>query len=213
MSGPAGVRLAIVAACVVATSGYLRLLAASDVAVPAPRLASVPLAIGEWRGRDEGRLDPEAEAILHADAYTLRTYARAETPVSLFVAYYATQRAGQTIHSPLNCLPGNGWNWMERERRELRTDSGRDIEVNRNLARNGAATALVYYWYQSRGRTIASDYTNRLVLMYDALVRHRSDGALMRVVAPAAPGDPRQEREAESFIRAAYGALTAHLPE
>jgi EpsI family protein len=213
VSPTAATRLAIVAAVVVATTGYLRLLAASDVALPAPRLASLPLAIGEWRGRDEGRLDPETEAVLHANAYTLRTYARSETPVSLFVAYYATQRAGQTIHSPLNCLPGNGWNWVERERQQLRADSGRDIEVNRNLARNGAATALVYYWYQSHGRTIASDYTNRLVLMYDALARHRSDGALVRVVAPAAPGDPQPAREAESFIRAVYGALTDHLPE
>jgi EpsI family protein len=206
-------RLLIIAIVVAATGGYLRLLAASDVTVPPPRLASLPLAIGEWRGRDEGRLDRDTESILRADAYTVRTYARGGPPVSLFVAYYGTQRAGQTIHSPLNCLPGNGWSWADRERRELSTDAGRAIEVNRNVATRAGAAALVYYWYQSHGRTIASDYRNRLVLMSDALVRHRSDGALVRVVAPIAASDPQPDREIESFIRAAYGPLTDHLPE
>jgi EpsI family protein len=206
-------RLLIVAACVLATSGYLRVLAVSDVALPAPRLAALPLHVGEWHGRDEGRLDPESEAILQADAYTLRTYGRGGPSLSLFVAYYGTQRAGHTMHSPLNCLPGTGWSWVNRDRLRVATESGREIEVNRNLASKDGVSALVYYWYQSRGRTIASDYRNKLMLMYDALALHRSDGAIVRIVMPAAPGDPVPGQEAESFIRAAHGALTAHLPE
>lgn len=206
-------RLLIVAACVVATGGYLRLLAATDVALPAPRLATLPLQIGEWRGRDEGRLDRQTEAILQADAYTLRTYGRGGPSLSLFVAYYGTQRAGHTMHSPLNCLPGTGWNWVDRGRVQVATEAGRSVEVNRNVASKDGVSALVYYWYQSRGRTIASDYTNKLMLMYDALALHRSDGAIVRIVLPAAPGEPLPTQEAESFIRATHGALTAHLPE
>jgi len=206
-------RLIIAAACVVATSGYLRLAAASDLAPSAPRLSALPLEIGDWRGRDAGRLSHETESVLQADAYTLRTYSRGGLPVSLFVAYYATQRAGHTMHSPLNCLPGNGWSWVDRTRERLATDAGREIEVNRNVASKDGASALVYYWYQSRGRAIASDYVNRLALVYDALALHRSDGAIVRVVAPLSPNDPRSAAEVESFIRAAYGALAAHLPE
>jgi EpsI family protein len=208
-------RLLVVAACVLATSGYLKLLAASDVVPPAPRLAALPLVIGEWRGQDVGRLDRDAESILQADDYVQRTYGRASgaVPVSLFVAYYATQRAGHTMHSPLNCLPGAGWSWVSRDTTRLTTDAGREIEINRNVARKDNALALVYYWYQSRGRAIASDYTNKLVLMYDAFALHRSDGAIAQVVTPVAPGDPRPTLEAESFIRAAHAALTSSLPE
>lgn len=206
-------RLLIVAACVVATGGYLRLVAASDLALSAPQLDALPLAIGEWHGRDEGQLDAQTESILRADAYTLRTYGRGGPPLSLFVAYYGTQRAGHTMHSPLNCLPGTGWTWVDRDRVRVTTDAGADIEVNRNVASKDGASALVYYWYQSHGRTIASDYRNKLALMYDALALHRSDGAIVRIVAAAAPGDPEPAREAESFIRAAHGALAAHLPE
>jgi EpsI family protein len=206
-------RLLIVAACVLATGSYLRVLAASDVALPAPRLATLPLTIGQWQGRDEGRLDHETESILRADAYTLRTYWRGVAPVSLFVAYYGTQRAGHTIHSPLNCMPGTGWNWTDRARQKLTTDAGAEIDVNRNVAHKDGASALVYYWYQSHGRVTASDYANKLVLMYDALTRHRSDGAIVRVVAPLAPNDPRPAQEADAFVRAAYAAVAAHLPE
>src|SRR4030095_2234881 len=81
-------RLLIVAACVVATGGYLRLVAASDVALSAPHLDALPLAIGEWRGRDEGQLDAQTESILRADAYTLRTYGRGGAPLSLVFAEY-----------------------------------------------------------------------------------------------------------------------------
>src|SRR5205085_6397119 len=84
--GVRSARLLVVAACVLATSGYLRLLAATDVVPRAPHLAALPLEIGEWRGEDAGRLDRDTESILQADDYVVRTYARGGLPVSLFVA-------------------------------------------------------------------------------------------------------------------------------
>src|ERR671932_152695 len=53
--------------------------------------------------------DEETERVLAADRYVNRTYAAAGAPVGLYVAYYARQRPTVSIHSPLHCLPGTGW--------------------------------------------------------------------------------------------------------
>jgi EpsI family protein len=202
-------RLLLVTLCIAAAGGALKLAAATDV-VPDARLEALPFAIGSWHGRDDGRLDKETEQAVQADSYLLRTYARGAMQVGLYVAYYGSQQSGHTIHSPLNCLPGTGWTWLERGRQQVQA-GGRSIEVNRALAQKDADRLLLYYWYQSRGRVIASDYRNKLLLMHDALTLHRSDGALVRVVASAQRGAPT--REAESFIGALYPELVHRLPE
>src|SRR2546428_10834895 len=195
-------RLLLVACFMAATGGFLRLVAATDFVPAADGLSALPLQIDGWRGRDEGRLDSQTEAILQADAYLMRTYTRGAAPVTLFVAYYGTQRAGHTMHSPLNCLPGTGWEWVERGRQRVSIAPGREIETNRNIARKNGEQDLVYYWYQSRSRTVASDYRNKLLLVQDALTLHRSDGALVRVTTPMLPGEARSTDDAASFIRA-----------
>jgi EpsI family protein len=206
-------RLLLAACFMAATATYLRAVTPADVVPSADRLSALPLMLDDWRGRDDGRLDSATEAVLQADAYLLRTYWRGPIPVSLFVAYYATQRSGHTIHSPLNCLPGTGWEWTERARQRVAIDPDAGIEINRNIARRHEQQALVYYWYQSRGRAVASDFHNKFLLVYDALRLHRSDGALVRVTTPLLPGDQRASEEISSFIRALYPALTQHLPE
>ncbi len=204
-------RALVVALCLLATRGALKVTAAADVA-PSAHLDTLPLTIDGWRGR-EGRLDRATEQSLQADAYTLRTYARGSAAIGLYVAYYATQRSGHTIHSPLNCLPGTGWTWLdrERERAPIANDPSSSV-VNRAIAQKDGDRLLLYYWYQSRGRVVASDYENRFLLMRDALTLHRSDGALVRLVAPIGHGaDPSEN--ARAFIAALYPVLTRHLPE
>jgi EpsI family protein len=208
-----GRRLLLVACVMAATGVSLRLAAAADLAPEAARLNSLPLQISSWRGTDAGRLDADTENVLRADAYLWRTYTRGVAPLTLFVAYYATQRSGHTVHSPLNCLPGTGWEWIERGRQQVVFAPGHGIDINRNVAYKNGQQALVYYWYQSRGRAVASEYRNKLLLVRDALVLQRSDGALVRVTAATVPGDSRSAQEATAFIQAMYPALTAYLPE
>jgi EpsI family protein len=205
-------RLLIAAALMVATGGFLRSLSAADL-VPDPSLLNaLPFQIGEWRGRDLGRFDAETEAVLQADSYVMRRYVRAGIPVDLFVAYYATQRSGHTMHSPLNCLPGTGWEWLDRRRENVSVAPGREIGINANVARKNGQQDLVYYWYQSHGRAVSSEYRNRLLLVQDSLTLHRSDGALVRVTAPVLAGNA-SSAEVTAFIRALHPTLTRHLPE
>ena len=205
-------RLLVVAALMLTAGGLLRTVSATDVVPAAPTLAAVPLQIADWTGRDLDRLDRETEAVLQADSYLLRRYVRDGAPADLFVAYYATQRSGHTIHSPLNCLPGTGWEWVDRRRERVSVGPGRAIDINSNVARKNGEQVLVYYWYQSHGRAVASEYRNKLLLVQDALTRHRSDGALVRVTTPILARNARPA-DLAAFIRTLYPILTHHLPE
>jgi EpsI family protein len=207
-----GERVLVIALCVMTTHAALRLTAAADIA-PAAHLATLPFAIDGWRSRDEGRLDRETEQTLQTDAYLLRTYVRGAVALGVYVAYYATQRSGHTIHSPLNCLPGTGWSWLDRGRERLPIGGeARPIEINRAIAQKDNDRLLLYYWYQSRDRVVASDYENKFLLMRDAVTLHRSDGALVRVVAPITDGvDP--STAARAFMAVLYPALRHLLPE
>jgi EpsI family protein len=205
-------RFLIAAALMLAAGGLLRTVSAADLAPEASGLTALPLQIGDWRGRDLDRLDREIEATLQADNYLLRRYTRDAAVVDLFIAYYATQRSGHTIHSPLNCLPGSGWEWVDRRREQLSVGSGRVIDINANVARKNGERDLVDYWYQSHGRAVASEYRNKLLLVQDALTLHRSDGALVRVTTPVL-ASTAPTADLASFIRTLYPILTRHLPE
>jgi EpsI family protein len=212
MTFDASRRTVIVAGLVAIAAGGLRLAARADTVPAATRLTALPQQVGGWSGHDDPRLDRETEQVLDADAYVSRTYTRAASePVSLFVAFYATQRSGHTIHSPLNCLPGTGWSWVERGQTTI--PGAPALTVNRNVAERGGQRVLVDYWYQSRGRVVANEYRNKLLLIRDALTVHRSDGALVRVTTPILSDEQRAVDRTSAFIQALYAPLTEHLPE
>ena len=94
--------------------------------------------------------------------------------------------------------------------------NGRDIIVNRYIVQKGLERQLVLYWYQSHGRVVASEYWSKLYLVTDAIRTNRTDGSMVRVIAPIAHGDESgaaAERVAEDFVRAILPALPAYLPE
>ncbi len=204
-------RALLVIAVVVSMRVYT---AHADIDRPAPRvsLANVPLHIGEWRGRDDVPLTPEMVEAAGVDDYVNRLYVTpSRRAVSLYIGYYASQRQGDTIHSPQNCLPGAGWQPVASARRAFSTPAA-TVEVNDVLIQKGLDRAEVLYWYQGRGHTIASEYANKLWLMLDAARLHRTDGALVRIIAPVA-GDPERARaDAAAFAAALLPHLSREVP-
>jgi EpsI family protein len=218
-------RLVVAACLITAAQGFLHLGAHSDEALAAPRLDS--LNVRNAQVLQDAFMSPDDERIVQADEYLLRTFERSRIPMTVFVAYYATQRSGHTTHSPLNCLPGTGWTWEERTEEHLEVGPGQAIDINRNVATRPVAAAgsgraagnleriLIYYWYQSRGRVVADEYRNKLLLVHDALLLRRSDGALVRVTMPVRANespDGRLANEGAAFIRDLYPSLTNRLP-
>ena len=179
----------------------------------APDLTRFPAAFDQWQLLSEDPVDPEVQAQLHADRLLSRTYMRAGQAdvVSLFVAWFQSQRAGASQpHSPKVCLPGSGWIPESTGETRLATALGA-ITVNRYWIRKGSDRALVIYWYQTPRRVIAGEWEAKFRLISDALQDRRTDTALVRVVAPI-----RNQDEAaamgDAFARSLYPLLRASLP-
>jgi EpsI family protein len=156
-------------------------------ALPASKsLAEFPARIGGWRMVREGVIYQDEKDVLRADDYLTREYAGpAGKQASLFVAYFRSQRTGQTPHSPKNCLPGAGWTWSVADLIEVAIPGRAEpIGINRYAVSKGDERAVVLYWYQSHGRVVASEYRAALFTAWDALRYNRTDTELVRVAAP-----------------------------
>jgi EpsI family protein len=128
-------------------------------------------------------ISPEEQAVAGMSTYVLREFDKADAAFSVYVGYYESQTRGRSIHSPKNCLPGAGWEPMSSGVTSVPTP-GRRVAVNRYVLGRGAATALVYYWYQGRGRIAANEYRVKWDLLRDKALRGRSEEALVRIVVP-----------------------------
>jgi EpsI family protein len=151
-------------------------------------LGEFPAVIGQWRMVREGVIEQEERDVLRADDYLTRQYAVSpHKTAGLFVAYFRSQRAGQTPHSPKNCLPGSGWTWTVSDTIRVGiAGRARPIEINRYIVSKGDDHAVVLYWYQSRDRVVASEVRATIFTAWDALRYNRTDTELVRVVTPVA---------------------------
>lgn len=146
-------------------------------------LSRLPAQFEAYRGHDEA-ISPEEQRVAGMSSYVLRAFNRdSATAFTVYVGYYERQLQGKTIHSPKNCLPGAGWEAVSAGMQTLATAVG-PVRVNRYLLVNKQQRALVYYWYQGRGRVEANEYRVKLQLLRDSALRGRSDEALVRVVVP-----------------------------
>ena len=131
----------------------------------------------------------------------------------LFVAAFRSQRNGKSPHSPKNCLPGSGWTQLSSDMYSDRRRQAQPIIVNRYVVQHGDERSLVLYWYQSRDRVVASEYTAKFWVMADAMRLNRTDTALVRVVVPIANGDvDTATREAATFVKGFFSPLRRILP-
>jgi EpsI family protein len=200
-------RFLAVVALLAGTALFLYARSHNEIVPQSPDLASFPLQAGAWSGR-EVVIETEVLKVLGPGQFLSRVYRREEEPyVDLFIAYFPSQRSGDTIHSPKNCLPGSGWTPTESSRIRLPRPGG-TLEANRYIIGRGADRQLVLYWYQAHSRTVASEYWAKFYLVADAMRLNRTDGALVRVVTPIAQGEQLQAAEAR-----ALGFTNAVLPE
>ncbi len=109
-------------------------------------------------------------------------------PVWLYVGFYQSQRTGATYHSPKNCLPGAGWQFMKSDIIPLAMPDQTSISVNKVLIQKGLEKQVILYWYHDRGRVIASEYWAKGYLVWDAMTKNRSDGSLVRISVPVKDG-------------------------
>ena len=189
---------------------------AGEARAPRKALGEFPAEFGGWRqvGRDV-RFDAATEAVLRADDYVARDYTGdGGRTASLYVGYYSTQRTGATYHSPLNCLPGAGWTLGEPSTVEVRPADGRaPFRANSFVIEHGPDRMLMLYWYQGRGRAVASEYADKVYTVFDSIRLRRSDGAMVRVLVPFRGPEQEAEQAAAQFAAHVAPNLPAYVPD
>ncbi len=179
-------------ALLLGTSGVLYGRGDVDKVPASEPVQSMPRQIGPWVGRDIP-IDQSVLDILGKGDFLERNYtvpgSATTPPVDLFLGYFATQRTGQTIHSPQHCLPGAGWTFESSSYSQLRADDGTPYQVGQYVITNGEMREFVLYWYQAHGRSVANEYVSKFYLIADAMRFNRTDGALVRVITPIAGGE------------------------
>jgi exosortase D (VPLPA-CTERM-specific) len=193
-------------------------LPANSQAKPSrPSFSAFPQEIDGWRGSSH-QLPADVLGLLKQDDYLLTDYADVSgRRTNLYVSYYERQSEGSSAHSPRACIPGDGWEIQSFGARALSgaTVPGGPLQVNRVVIQKGQNRALVYYWFQQRGRFVRGEYATKLYILADALLRGRTDGAMVRLVAALDPGEDVTVADAqlEAFAHAALPELRRFIPE
>lgn len=151
-------------------------------------LATIPRTLASWQFVQDAPLEQSTLQRLVLTDYVSRVYSQAGKQLGLFIAYYAEQRSGESMHSPKHCLPGSGWEIWQYGSVDVPIKGGGSVAVNKYSIHKGSERDVVLYWYQSGSRVIASEYLGKFLLMKDAVLDGRTDGALVRIVLPDRPG-------------------------
>lgn len=182
------------------TALILRSRGDTDRVVDSEPLSQMPETIGSWTAQDLPIAD-DVLAVLGKGEFLNRVYTStkpidisqtsapvaANLPIGLFIGYFPTQRTGQSIHSPQNCLPGAGWTFDSHRYVTIKDVNGRSFRVGEYQISNGETRQFVIYWYQAHGRSIPNEYVARAYMVADAIRFNRTDGALVRVITQIAP--------------------------
>ena len=192
----------------------------------------------EWKGRELG-LDEKVLDVLNLSDYMMRVYVpvvaqggeeselsegevqktqlksvEAHLPVWLYVGFYQSQRTGATYHSPKNCLPGAGWQFMESDLITLTMSDQAKITVNKVLIRKGLDKQVILYWYHDRGRVIASEYWAKGYLVWDAMTKNRTDGSLVRISIPVKDGNVQEAFDhGVGFLHDLWPTFLEYMPD
>ena len=200
---------------IVAAGLSLSLEKRAESVPPRTSFAEFPMQMDAWQGRREIMEQQYVDA-LKFDDYILADFSKGGAPpVNFYAAYYASQRKGESVHSPRSCIPGGGW-----QIKSLETVSipgiwlyAGDLRVNRVLIQKGDERQLVHYWFQQRGRNLTNEYLVKWYLFWDALTLNRSDGALVRLTTRAPPGEDlaATEKRLVSFLASLIPRLDRYV--
>lgn len=209
---PSSVRLWTTVAILLGAFVLLQTVSHGEAVAPRQPLDGLPYTLGPWTGRADSLQQEVVKAVGVSD-YANRVYSQpGVTPIQLYIGFYTTQRSGDTIHSPKNCLPGAGWDPIRSGYATVPVADGRKIVVNEYVIQQDQDKQLVFYWYQGRGRVIASEYAGKLWMVVDALSRNRTDSALVRLVTPMADSEGQAHARLVKFTQVLFPHLDEFIP-
>ena len=180
-------------------------------------LREFPQRVGLWTQANTGSLSDSAIKMLRPDDYIDYTYTGVDDgpALNLFVSYYGSLENDRGYHSPRNCIPANGWNIVSSEAFNLSVSphKPKPIRINMLCAKKGIDRILVFYWYQSRGRVISSEYWEKIYLVWDSIFKRRRDGSLVMITVHAKENNTTKiVNFAEEFAKKTIVLLEEFIP-
>lgn len=180
------------------------------LAVPLDRVAS---RITGWTAFQDQTIPPGTLHALKPTSYLVRNYRKGSSQLNLFIAFYAQQRAGESMHSPKHCLPGTGWEIWKHDSAFVPVN-GKQFKINKYSIQNLGTRMLMFYWYQSKDQIVASEYVGKILLARDTLLTGHTAGSIVRIMLPDIPG---ADKEAVLFasqlipeVRRCFGSQRLH---
>ncbi len=209
-------RFFTVVVLLVSTSAVLGARGYTDMVPASEPLSGIPRTIAGWSGADV-LIDQQTRDVLGKGDFLSRAYTRNSESqlIGLFIGYFPTQRTDVTIHSPKNCLPGDGWAFESSRYVDLIDANGKPHHVGEYVITNGDSRQFVIYWYQAHGRSVANEYMAKIYLVTDAMRMNRTDGALIRVATAINPmeGTSPARAQAEAFTAQLVPLLSRYIPD
>lgn len=208
------IRFLVVVLLLAVTSLYLKARSRIEYVPRTLPLSTFPTLVGERTGQDQ-QIDEEVRLLLGPGEFLDRMYTSSGQPwIGLFLAFFPSQQAGDTIHSPKNCIPAAGWTPTQSALIRLRGLSGTTTQANLYVVQKGLDRLVVIYWYQAHGRVIANEYWARLYLVLDAIRMNRTDGSLVRITTPILDKETKgaAERRATEFAEQIIPTLDTYIP-
>ncbi|HZF30371.1 MAG TPA: VPLPA-CTERM-specific exosortase XrtD [Gammaproteobacteria bacterium] len=213
----AKVPASLVAACVVLGAAAAASYLVPERAEATPErswFAGFPQRIADWEGR-QGRIEDMYLDALKLDDYVLNDYRSGPALVNLYAAYYASQRQGESIHSPRSCIPGGGWRITSFDQIDAARAGSAPLRVNRAVIQLGEQRQLVYYWFKQRDRVLTNEYLVKWYIFVDALTKQRTDGALVRLITPLGIGENEAaaDERLQAFLGEVRPVLEPYIPD
>jgi EpsI family protein len=174
-----------------------------------------PLTIGDWTGERQF-MEQQFVNALHFGDYIMINYRNPEgRQINFYTAYYKSQRKGEGTHSPETCLPGSGWTFEHSGLVSIDTGKGQVMRISRAFMTKGDERQLVYFWFPQRGRILTSLYQVKLYSFWDALIKKRTDGALVRVITPLAETEDLEKAEERliNFVKLVNPLIEQYVPQ
>lgn len=174
---------------------------------------SFPDKVAGWKGKQDS-LEQIYLDQLKLDDYVITNYRNdKDRVVNFYVAYYASQRKGQSAHSPRSCIPGGGWKMTELSTYQV-PGLDKPLFVNRTVIKLGDAKQVVYYWFQQRGRNLTNEYMVKWYIFWDAMTKNRTDGALVRLTTPIGKDESVEDgdKRLAEFTREFHPLMGEYIP-
>ena len=204
----------IIVFMLLAATGMTALFSHSERIKPNRSFSLFPLEVGPWQGTTS-EMDERVYNILGVEDYIMADFHKGpRQSVNLYVGFYQSQSKGDLIHSPKNCMPGAGWNIVHSSIVPIDPPQNKTpVKIARLLLAKGGQKQVVYYWFQSRGRIICSEYMQKIWLVLDSIMKNRTDGSFVRLITPVITNEKDADNILKEFAGEIYPILKQHIPD